>query len=159
MAKTRKIPKETIINDINDLKKLTKAELVILSDGMLNTIRNMNSTQTLPSGLENAIISTHMNKQIVIRNQHDLERQRLFTILDIINNTKALLESSSNEFKHGSIYKLEDDALVTTSNVIRTCLEQLDTWLKNNNINKINLKDYEKITKNSNDIVDGINKS
>ena len=130
-----KTTKKIDVKTEKDLLKLTKPELLAVSTVLLNQVNEVVNSS-------NSFFEDESKRQTHVIAEHSLEKQRLFTILDMMNNVKELLTAvKPGEFSPASkIYVLEDEVTTIANNTLRTCLSQIDEWLINNKIVKTKQK-------------------
>ena len=138
--------KEIRITKKEDLEKLTKPQIIDLMGGFMEIMKNLT--------LENEQLKNNKKSvKEVLQEEIDIlevNRRRILTIMEIVNNVSGLIEQRVNDT--GSIdlrYVLDEDVKTTANNTIRNGLEQMDVWLKENNINKLKLKKNETTEKNT----------
>ena len=93
-------------------------------------------------------------QQDIMMNAHQVEKNRLFTLFDVITNTKELLIQRMNEHGKADLqHHVAESTKIAATNVIDLCLKQVFTWVEKNDINglKTNFKptDPETLTKKS----------
>lgn len=141
-TKEPKIKKITI-NTKEDLNKLTKLELIDFSTHLLETISSNNVFNKLD--IDNALLAYEKSKLELFVGKHSIEKQKLFTILDMMNNIKSLLTTfKTGEYTNSENYNLDEPVKTVANDTILDCLVQIKTWLKNNNINNLKLNKDEK---------------
>ena len=140
----KKKKEEIIIANTEDLNKLSKEELLIITTEVIVEINNI--TKEIKDMKKTVRI---MDNSEIASNNYEFERRRLYMLYDTIKSVKDLIQKEGvNEFKDCTIYAIDDKVEEKTNKVISNCLDQVDSWLNKNNINNIKLKDYENIDNN-----------
>lgn len=128
-----------------DLKDATREDLVELCIGTLSALSEMNSEMTkMKSSYELSMKRAEQDLEI---NAHEIERKKLFTLFDVITNTKELLIQRMNDSGKVDMQHVVDKGTTfAANNVIKLALKQSYIWLEKNDINKPKLKQDEKQT-------------
>jgi hypothetical protein len=137
--------KVTGIPTKEDLKEASREDLVELCIGTLTAMTEMNSEMTkMKSSYELSMKRAEQDLEI---NAHEIERKKLFTLFDVITNTKELLIQRMNDSGKVDMQHVVDKGTTfAANNVIKLALKQSYLWLEKNDINKPKLKQDEKQT-------------
>lgn len=76
-------------------------------------------------------------KQELETQEHEVQRRKLFTLFDVITNTKELLIQRVGEHGKADLqHNIADTTKTAANNVINNCLKQVFLWVEKNDINK-----------------------
>lgn len=133
-----------ILDDTNlspeDKENLANGLLEALKE-IKNRMENSSEEDSISDSTSNEFKKDYVEKrtkQELDMTSHEVERRRLFTLFDVVTNTKELLiqrigEHGKADFQHN----VDTDTIAAANNVIKLCLKQVYLWIEDNDINPI----------------------
>lgn len=117
-----------------NLEELSEEQLREAFSGLLGSIgklkEEMNKANTSYD------LSLKRANQDLEINAHEVNRKKLFTLFDVITNTKELLVQRINE--HGKAdmqHVIDEGTKKAANNTIKLCLKQVFLWIESHDIN------------------------
>lgn len=142
VSKSDKNPKDEHELVPTDFNNISKENLIKMFEASIEHIAELtNKLNELKGSYSLSLIKAKQDLEI---NAQEVERKKLFTLFDIVTNTKELLvqrvtEMGISQYQHD----VDKDVVTVANDTIKLALEQVNTWMKKNNINTVKQLNYE----------------